>query len=97
MKPDNRILDLIRQDLGMKPKPAEPPEPDDALTINTYHVPPVTTASIVDNVCYGKGGWKTIERVLQEEAFERRERKFREKYELVPIPQPEFDPEDRDL
>jgi hypothetical protein len=93
MSPDSRILDLIRQDLGLKPKPAEPPEPDDALTINKYHVPPVTTASIVDNVCYGKGGWKTLQKVHEEEIAERKARRFREKYEMVEIPEPYFDSE----
>jgi hypothetical protein len=67
-----------------------------ANNVPTLHfdVPPLTLTDIVNNVFHDKGGWKTLDRVLAEADNVRRARKFREKYELTPIPEPQFDPED---
>jgi hypothetical protein len=90
--------DDVQRVLGFgRYRKAAEPEPDDSLTINRFPVPPVSTEDIVRSAQTGRAPWRTIGQVLAEDAFERRERKFREKYELVEIPQPEFDPEDRDL
>jgi hypothetical protein len=69
------------------------PKTNNVPTIH-FDAPPVTPADIVNNVFNGKGGWKTLDTVLAEADNERRARKFREKYEMTPIPLPRFDPED---
>jgi hypothetical protein len=76
---------------------AAKPEPDDSLTIHRFPMPPVSTEDIVRSAQTGRAPWRTIGQVLAEDAAERRARKWRERHEMTPIPEPEFDPEDRDL
>jgi hypothetical protein len=83
MNADPVMLSLISRE---KPK-HEPTVPESAADVTGQH--------IVNSVMYGRGEWRTIDRVLAEAANERRARKIREKYEMTPIPIPEW--EDGDL
>jgi hypothetical protein len=84
MSSDSTLLDI----LNAKPKPAA-----HVPTIG-FDLPPITPSVIVNNVFHDKGGWKTIGAVLAEADNERKARRFREKYEMTEIPQPQFESED---
>lgn len=91
MSNDSRLNDLVaRIEAESNPVPKHVP------TLR-FEVPPITAEDVVNNVCHNKGGWKTLQQVHTETLEARRQKKLSDRYEMVLIPLPVFDPEDRDL
>jgi hypothetical protein len=75
-----------------QPKPPERHVP----TLNDGHLPPIGAKQVFDYVTKGIG-WKTLAQEAAEDAAARRAKKLADLYDRVEIPEPIFDPEDRDL
>ena len=65
-------------------------KPDTVPTIR-FDIPPLTTQDIVDNVFHNKGGWTSLAQAAAETAEGIRQRRISEKYDMTPIPRPEFE------
>jgi len=88
MTPNEKIMRLIAADLGLA-KPA-PESYVPTITFNHGSLYP-SPAQIVDNVIHNKGGWKTLQQVHEETIAGKRAKAISDKYDQIPIPQPEFE------
>lgn len=56
--------------------------------------PPIGPQEIFESVAHGRGEWKTLAQAASETAEGEKARKMSERYDLTPIPRPEFEEED---
>jgi hypothetical protein len=71
-----------------KPK-AEPTVP----TIR-FDVPPLTDADIVKSVSGNGGPWRSLQDVYRESIEEKRAKRLSDRFDVTPIPTPEFESEE---
>jgi hypothetical protein len=66
---------------------------DNVPTIR-FDIPPLTTEAIVKSVQQDKAIWKSLQQTAVEDEATKRAKAMSDRYDMTPIPKPEWDPED---
>ena len=74
-------------------EPHKPNSQPDSPTIH-FHAPKLTGRQIVDSVQNNKPLWRTLQQTAIEDEATKRAKALSDRYDMTPIPRPEFDEED---
>lgn len=69
------------------------PKPDENVPTIYFHTPPVPTGEAFADAVANNKGWKTLQQTVIEDEAARQARKLSERYDMTPVPEPEFEVE----